>query len=202
MSNGARERRQYASQAEAETALDEYRENERNPKPAPHTEAHATASMTFGQAVDRYLAEKVRKRSLFADRRITTHLKEVFGADTPLADITANRISEYKAKRLTTTSDRRKDVNGAAVTLSSAAVNRPLTILRHLLRLAHEEWGVLNTTPKIRLEKEPQGRLRWLTQEEATKLLAVCKKSRNAALADLVEFALFTGVRKGEARSA
>jgi len=38
-----------------------------------------------------------------------------------------------------------------------------------------------------------------LAQEEATKLLAACKKSRNAALADLVEFALFTGVRKSEA---
>ena len=28
--------------------------------------------------------------------------------------------------------------------------------------------------PKIRLEKEPQGRLRWLTMEEATRLLAKC----------------------------
>src|SRR5207237_4919567 len=122
-----------------------------------------------------------------------------FGENTPLAEITANRISEYKAKRIVTVSTRRKDVTGGAVTLSGAAVNRPLTILRHLLRLAHEEWGVLETLPKIRLEKEPQGRLRWLTQDEATKLLSACKKSRNSGLADLVEFAVFTGVRKSEA---
>ena len=32
-------------------------------------------------------------------------------------------------------------------------------------------------------------------------MLAACKKSRNAALADLVEFSLFTGVRRGEALS-
>jgi integrase len=83
--------------------------------------------------------------------------------------------------------------------LSAAAVNRPLALLRHLLRLAHEEWGELDVVPKIRTEKEPQGRLRWLTQEEATNLLAACKRSRNAALADLVEFSLFTGVRRGEA---
>jgi hypothetical protein len=44
--------------------------------------------------------------------------------------------------------------------LSAAAVNRPLAVLRHLLRLAHEEWGVLDRVPKIRPEKEPQGRLR------------------------------------------
>ncbi len=133
---------------------------------------------------------------MFADRRIMAHLKAAFGENTPLTDITSNRISEYKAKRLATKSDRRKDVTGGTVTLSSAAVNRPLTILRHLLRLAHEAWGVLDAVPKIRLEKEPQGRLRWLTQEKATKLLAACRKSRNTALADIVEFALFTGVRK------
>lgn len=55
--------------------------------------------------------------------------------------------------------------------------------------------------PKIRLEPEPQARLRWLKPEQAIKLLAACGKSRNIALADLVEFALFTGVRKSEALS-
>jgi integrase len=30
-------------------------------------------------------------------------------------------------------------------------------------------------------------------------VLSTCKRSRNAALADLVEFSLFTGVRRGEA---
>ena len=83
--------------------------------------------------------------------------------------------------------------------LTAAAVNRPLALVRHLLRLAHEEWGELDVVPKIRTEKEPQGRPRWLTQEEATKVLCACKKSRNAALADLVEFSLFTGIRRGEA---
>jgi integrase len=65
--------------------------------------------------------------------------------------------------------------------------------------LAHEEWGVLDAVPKIRSEKEPQGRLRWLTEQEVTKLLAACSRSKNEALADLVEFAPFTGVRRGEA---
>jgi hypothetical protein len=53
--------------------------------------------------------------------------------------------------------------------LTAAAINRPLALLRHLLRLAHEEWGELDVVPKIRTEKEPHGRLRWLTQEEATR---------------------------------
>jgi integrase len=52
--------------------------------------------------------------------------------------------------------------------------------------------------PRIKLERESEGRLRWLTPEEATRLLDACRESRNADLADLVEFALFTGMRRGE----
>ena len=158
-----------------------------------------SAGITLAQAAERYLAGKARKRTIEADRRQLELLKAEFGVETPLAEITANRISEYKVKRLATV---RKIGEGEARVerrLTAAAVNRPLALLRHLLRLAHEEWGELDVVPKIRTEKEPQGRLRWLTQEEATNVLAACKKSRNVALADLVEFSLFTGVRRGEA---
>jgi integrase len=151
------------------------------------------------QAAERYLATKARKRTLEADRHQLDLLKAEFGGETPLTEITAGRISEYKAKRLASV---RKIGEGEAAVerrLSAAAVNRPLALLRHLLRLAHEEWGELDVVPKIRTEREPQGRLRWLTREEATKVLSACKKSRNAALADLVEFSLFTGIRRGEA---
>ena len=52
--------------------------------------------------------------------------------------------------------------------------------------------------PKIRLEKESQGRLRWLTPEEAAKLLEKCRAQNNPNLADLAELALYTGMRQGE----
>jgi ribosomal protein S18 acetylase RimI-like enzyme len=42
---------------------------------------------------------------------------------------------------------------------TAAAVNRPLALLRPLLRLAHVEWEAIDNVPRIRLEKEPQGRL-------------------------------------------
>jgi integrase len=155
--------------------------------------------ITLSQAADRYLATKARKRTLEADRRQLDLLKTEFGEETPLAEITASRISEYKAKRLAAVRKIGQGETAVERRLTAAAVNRPLALLRHLLRLAHEEWGELGVVPKIRTEKEPQGRLRWLTQEEAAKLLTACKKSRNGALADLVEFSLFTGVRRGEA---
>ena len=131
------------------------------------------ASITLAEAAERYLAAKSRKKSLEADRRTMDLFKSAFGAGTPLADITASRISAWKTERLSAVCPQTKQ------RYSAAAVNRPLAALRHLLRLAHEEWEVLTSVPRIKLEREPQGRLRWLTQEEITTLLYACLKSRN-----------------------
>ena len=161
---------------------------EQQPKPKAN-------GMTLAQASERYLATKARKRSLRDDTRITAQLSEFFSKDTPIADITASRIADYKAKRLASV----RKIGEAERPLAAGTVNRALALLRHLLRLAHEEWEVLQSVPRIRLEKEPQGRLRWITPEEAQRLLAACRQSRTAGLADLVEFSLFTGLRQSEA---
>ena len=116
------------------------------------------ASIALAAAAERYLALKARKRTIAEDRRTLEHLKAEFGETTVLSEITADRISGYKARRLATT----RRCGDAEKPLTAAAVNRPLALLRHLLRLAHDEWGVLDRVPKIRTEKEPQGRLRWL----------------------------------------
>ena len=135
------------------------------------------ASITLAAAAERYLGLKARKRTIAEDRRALKHLKAAFGEATLLTDLTADRISKYKARRLATT----RTIGGTEKPLSAAAVNRPLALLRHLLRLAHDEWGVLDRVPKIRIEKEPQGRLRWLTRGEATNLLAACRNDMRVA---------------------
>jgi hypothetical protein len=58
---------------------------------------------------------------------------------------------------------------------------------------------VLPTVPKVRLEKESQGRLRWLEPDEERRLIAACKASALPHLADLVTVALETGMRRSEA---
>ena len=154
-----------------------------------------TSGLTFAQAIERYLAAKAKKRSLDDDRRLLEHLKLAFGADTPLAEITAGRISAYKIERLRTKVRRDSEMRD----ICPATLNRELAALRHLFRLARDEWEIVSSAPRIRLEKEPQGRLRWLTGEEAARLLNACRESRNPDLTDLVELALFTGLRRGEA---
>src|SRR5262249_25704096 len=118
------------------------------------------------------------------------------GRDTKLDKITADVVGQYRDQRFAAGSKNGKDGNRRP--LSVAAVNRELALLRHLFRLAHEEWGALAAVPRIRLEREPQGRVRWLTPEEANMLLAKCREQK-MDLADLVEFCLLTGLRQSEA---
>lgn len=148
--------------------------------------------LTLDQAATRYLTAKARKRSLADDARYLDAFKVAFGAETPLAEISGARISAWREVRLAAVNPRTKRA------YSAAAVNRPLAALRHLLTLAREEWEVLGAVPRVRLEKEPQGRLRWLTKEEASRLLGKCDVSKNPLLGAIVRLALGTGMRREE----
>src|SRR5262249_28762143 len=82
--DGKRVRRQFATRAEAQQELDNFREELRNPKPTVPT-------LTFGAAVDRVIDLKARK-SAHTQRdyqRIGKALKAEFGAETAITAITA-----------------------------------------------------------------------------------------------------------------
>jgi hypothetical protein len=72
-----------------------------------------------------------------------------------------------------------------------ATVNRYLSVIRNLLRTARDEWQWIDRVPKVRLLGGEVERDRWLTQEEADRLIAACPPH----LAALVRFALATGCR-------
>ena len=159
--------------------------------------------VTFKAMTERYLLEKevAKKRTLEYDRYIIAKLVAAFGADTPLTEITAPRIAEYRLRRLSVKSAR----TGRG--LAPASVNRELAVLRAVLHLAaDEDCGYLEKAPRVRLEREPQGRLRFLTHDEAGRLLAECRKAaehpvqprRSPQLYPVVAIALNTGMRRGE----
>jgi integrase len=75
-----------------------------------------------------------------------------------------------------------------------ATVNRYLALMRCLLRMARDEWQWIDTFPKIRLLHGEVERDRWLTREEADRLVAAC----SLHLAAIVRFALATGCRARE----
>lgn len=73
----------------------------------------------------------------------------------------------------------------------NATVNRTLELLRAVLRKAVNEWEWLDRAPHVRMLKEPTRRIRFLTREEAQRLLAALPPH----LADMAAFSLATGLR-------
>ena len=75
-----------------------------------------------------------------------------------------------------------------------ATVNRCLATIRNLLRMARDEWQWIDSFPRIRLLPGEVERDRWLTREEADRLIAACPPH----LVAIMRFALATGCRASE----
>jgi integrase len=75
-----------------------------------------------------------------------------------------------------------------------ATVNRYLALIRNLLHMARDEWQWIDSFPKIRMLHGEVERDRWLTRQEADRLIAACPPH----FAALVRFALATGCRARE----
>ena len=66
-----------------------------------------------------------------------------------------------------------------------------MEVLRAILRKCVNEWEWLDRAPQVRMLKEPTRRIRFLTREEAQRLLAELPEH----LADMAAFSLATGLR-------
>ena len=64
--------------------------------------------------------------------------------------------------------------------------------MRSLLRAAANEWGWIKTTPVIKTKKTVSKRIRWLTKDEANRLIDCMPDS----IRPVVIFALSTGLRR------
>ena len=125
---------------------------------------------------------KANKRSWLRDEQMLVHLKEFFGAERQLADITPPDIEGYKLHR-------RKLVSGATV-------NRELALLKRMLNLAIDRDLYLSSNPlrKVKFFQEVNTGFRVLSPEEETRLL----RNATPAIQDIVRYALNTGSRIGE----
>lgn len=87
-------------------------------------------------------------------------------------------------------------------TVSNAAVNRMMSVLKRALNVAVQEWGWLPYNPLegVKLLPEPKGRTRFLQDTELKRLLEACTASDNGDLLAIVTLAITTGARKGEIR--
>lgn len=81
-----------------------------------------------------------------------------------------------------------------------ATINRELVLLSAAINYARKElgWEIQNPVSGRKL-KEPEGRVRWITREEAEALIRAAEAEPKAPhLADFIRLALHTGMRRGE----
>ena len=71
-------------------------------------------------------------------------------------------------------------------------VNRITTVINTILNKAVKEWQWLDNKPHVRKFKEPSVRIRWLTQDEAKRLLTELPEHLEA----MARFSLVTGLRE------
>jgi integrase len=125
---------------------------------------------------------KASKRSWLRDEQMLKHMKDFFGSQTELTEITPAEIEGFKLSR-------RKKVSGSTV-------NRELALLKRMFNLAID-WDLFREVKpmrKVKFFKEFNTGVRVVSPDEEGKLL------RNAApyIQDVIRFALNTGLRTGE----
>lgn len=82
---------------------------------------------------------------------------------------------------------------------SVGTVNRYLSALSNCLKYGVElEWLEENPVRRVKRPREPQGRVRFLEDDERARLLTACRESSDLRLYPLVVLALSTGARRGE----
>jgi integrase len=135
---------------------------------------------TLNALADKYWNLHARhKRGDFHAYKIKV-LRREFGARL-LSELSPEDVDAYRARLLSSR--------------APATVNRTLSVLKHMLKLA-VRWKHLRESPAadLPLEREPRHRERFLSHEEARRLLAACPEWVRA----LVLAALDTGARQGD----
>ncbi len=142
---------------------------------------------SFDELMLAYLqGPSTEKRAAERDRYSAKRLYAFFSGRT-LLSLTASDMRAYINKR---------KVDGVQV----GTINREIGLLSAALNWARREldWDIANPAQGRRL-REPVGRVRWITREEAQKLLETAAGiTRAPHLVDFIRLGLHTGMRSGE----
>ena len=113
---------------------------------------------SWDEAKERWLEEKAHKKSLATDREYLRWMQP------HLQGKSLDSINRDDVERLIRLALKEK--------VQNSTVNRRMALLRAILRRAESDWEWIDKVPKFRFLKEPKGRVRFLTVEDAKRLLS------------------------------
>lgn len=159
-----------------------------------HFKTREAKRHTLAELIDRYIRDILprKPRSFKNQKSQLLWWKEKIGSYA-LAEVTSSLIAEQR------------DILAKGVTVretlrSNSTVRRYLAILSHVFTIAVNDWQWIEDNPLRKVSKPPEGRgrVRFLSDEERTKLLSACQESSNPYLYLIVVLCLSTGARKME----
>ncbi len=160
-----------------------------------HFKTSQAKKHTLGEMIDRYVRDVLptKPKNAIDQKRQLNWWKDEIGSYS-LADVTPALIAEYRDKLARGITVRTKKPR------NPATVNRYMAALSVAFTTAVKEWGWIDDSPmrKVTKGKESRGRVRFLSDDERTRLLKACKESPSANLYPVVVLALSTGMRAGE----
>ena len=127
-----------------------------------------------------------QKRGQAAERRRINRLLSDPISTTPVSQLSSQLLANFRDRRLQ---------HGVR------ASQYDLVIIRHCIKVAIGEWGLLlehNPVERIRLPPSPKPRERRLKQLEFEQLRTAAKRTTNHNVWPLIVFAIETGMRRGE----
>lgn len=130
---------------------------------------------TWDDACIRWLHEKGHKKSIESDKMRMRNLPKLRGIY--LDEITRDLVMSIINKKA----------------CSGANKNRYIALIRAILNRAMREWEWIENIPYFSMQPENKKRIRWLTPDEAKRLIAASPPY----MAQMIKFSLATGLRQG-----
>ena len=142
---------------------------------------------TLGALLAHYSAEiSIKKRGRVEEISRSAKMRRHKISALPLGKLKPFHIAQYRDERL-------REV-------STTTAKKELQLISHALDIGRREWGlnIKNVAADVAKPKEPKGRERRLEENEEHLLLGVLSASENHWIKPLMEFAIETGMRRGE----
>ena len=145
------------------------------------------SEVTLGELLNRYSQQITpAKRGAETEQRRLNRLINDSISDYSIEQLTSKTLASFRDRRL---------LDG------QRACEYDLILIRHCLKVAMSEWGLMlsvNPVDQIKKPPSPKARERRLNDGEYERLEAASKLTQNAHIWPIVVFAIETGMRRGE----
>ena len=163
---------------------------EKNMRMGRYQDVRSAEKIVLAEAIARYLSQVSSAKRPNSERRDKDSARAILtglGCEISLSELTPQRLAAYRDTRTTQ--------------VSPSTIQKEFALLSHMFNVARREWGIPVTNPVLEVSRPKirNNRTRFLTKEEAQKLLDTAKTSKNKKLFPYLLLMMHTGMRPSEA---